>query len=276
MSNLSPFDHFTTYLLDLDGVVYRGEQLLPGARELVEWIDATGRQAAFVSNNSFATVEEVTEKLARLGAPRPQGRVITAGWATITVIAQRFPAGRVFPLTGPSMVEMVRAAGLTPVWLDAEDGQTPDAVLIGLDRTLTYERLARALDAALAGAALYAVNRDPRLPVEDGFRPGTGAVVAAVEAASGRHAEMIGKPAPGILLQALDMLRAPRERALMVGDGLDLDIVAGHAAGVATALTLSGLTSATEAEDATGKRRPEYIFADLAELLVAAQHGRTH
>ncbi|MGH2501289.1 MAG: HAD hydrolase-like protein, partial [Ktedonobacterales bacterium] len=67
-----------------------------------------------------------------------------------------------------------------------------------------------------------------------------------------------------------------RELALMVGDGLDLDIVAGHAAGVATALTLSGLTSATEAEDATGKRRPEYIFADLAELLVAAQHGRTH
>jgi HAD superfamily hydrolase (TIGR01450 family) len=174
------------------------------------------------------------------------------------------------------MVEMVRAAGLTPVWLDAEDGPTPDAVLIGLDRTLTYERLARALDAALAGAALYAVNRDPRLPVEDGFRPGTGAVVAAVEAASGRRAEMIGKPAPGILLQALDMLHAPRERALMVGDGLDLDIVAGHAAGVATALTLSGLTSATEAEDATGKRRPEYIFADLAELLVAAQHGRIH
>lgn len=276
MSNLAPLDYFTTYLLDLDGVVYRGEQLLPGARDLVEWIDATGRQAAFVSNNSFATVEEVTEKLARLGAPRPQGRVITAGWATITVIAQRFPAGRVFPLTGPSMTEMVRAAGLTPVWLDAEDGPMPDAVLIGLDRTLTYERLARALDAALAGAALYAVNRDPRLPVEDGFRPGTGAVVAAVEAASGRHAEMIGKPAPGILLQALDMLHAPRERALMVGDGLDLDIVAGHASGVATALTLSGLTSATEAEDATGKRRPEYIFADLAELLVAAQHGRTH
>ncbi len=276
MSNLASLDHFSAFLLDLDGVVYRGERLLPGARELVEWIDATGRQVAFVSNNSFATVDEVTEKLARLGTPRPQGRVITAGWATITVIAQRFPAGRVFPLTGPSMVEMTRAAGLKPVWLDAKDGPAPDAVLIGLDRTLTYQRLARALDAALAGAALYAVNRDPRLPVEDGFRPGTGSVVAAVEAASGRRAEMIGKPAPGILLQALEMLGAPRERALMVGDGLDLDIVAGHAAGVATALTLSGLTSAHEAEDATGKRRPEYVFADLAELLAAAQNGRPH
>lgn len=271
MSQTVSLADYSAFLLDLDGVVYRGELLLPGARALVEWIDTTGRKVAFVSNNSFATVEEVTEKLARLGTPRPQGRVVTAGWATITAIAQRFPGGRVFPLTGSSMVTMVRAAGLRPVWLDAEDGPTPDAVLIGLDRTLTYERLARALDAALAGAALFAVNRDPRLPVESGFRPGTGAVVAAVEAASGRQAEMIGKPAPGILLQSLRLLGAEPVEALMVGDGLDLDIVAGHAAGVATALTLSGLTSVDEAARATGARKPEYVFPDLAALLAAAQ-----
>lgn len=261
----------SAFLLDLDGVVYRGELLLPGARELVEWVDATGRSVAFVSNNSFATVAEVTEKLARLGTPQPEGRVVTAGWATVAAIAHRFPGGRVFPLTGPSVVEMVRAAGLRPVWLDAEDGPVPDAVVIGLDRTLTYERLARALDAALAGSALYAVNRDPRLPVERGFRPGTGAMVAAVEAASGRRAEMIGKPAPGIVLQALQLLGVRPERALMVGDGLDLDIVAGHAAGVTTALTLSGLTTADEAAEATGVRKPEYIFEDLADLLATAR-----
>jgi HAD superfamily hydrolase (TIGR01450 family) len=271
MSHPHTLADFSAYLLDLDGVVYRGELLLPGARELVEWIDATNRTVAFVSNNSFATVDEVTAKLARLGTPRPQGRVVTAGWATIAVIAQRFPGGRVFALTGPSMVTMVRAAGLRAVWLDDQDGPPPDAVLIGLDRTLTYERLARALDAALAGAALFAVNRDPRLPVEDGFRPGTGAVVAAVEAASGRQAEMIGKPAPGILLQALQLLGAQPAQALMVGDGLDLDIVAGHAAGVTTALTLSGLTTADDAAQATGDRKPEYVFADLAGLLAEAQ-----
>lgn len=271
MSQRLSLANVTAFLLDLDGVVYRGEALLPGARELVEWVDATGRQVAFVSNNSFATVEEVTAKLARLGTPRPEGRVVTAGWATVSAISQRFPGGSVFPLTGPSVVEMVRIAGLRPVWLDAEDGPAPDAVLIGLDRTLTYERLARALDAALAGAALYAVNRDPRLPVEEGFRPGTGALVAAVEAASGRRAEMIGKPAPGIVFQALQLLGAQREHALMVGDGLDLDIVAGHAAGLTTALTLSGLTSADEAAEATGTRKPEYIFDNLAELLDASR-----
>lgn len=269
-----PIADFSAFLLDLDGVVYRGDMLLPGAGELIEWIDATERQVAFVSNNSFATVDEVASKLSRLGIPRPEGRVVTAGWATISVISERFPGGRVYPLTGPSMVTMLQGAGLQPVWMEREDGPTPDAVLIGLDRTLTYARLARALTAALAGAALYAVNRDPRLPVEHGFEPGTGAMVAAVEAASGLRAEMIGKPGPRILLEALHMLDAPIERALMVGDGLDLDIVAGHAAGMTTALTLSGLTSAEEAVSASGERRPEYVFDDLAALLKAARSGR--
>ncbi|HEX8997709.1 MAG TPA: HAD-IIA family hydrolase [Ktedonobacterales bacterium] len=262
---------FSAYLLDLDGVVYRGEVLLPGARELVEWIDATGRKVVFVSNNSFATIEEVTAKLARLGAPRPQGRVVTAGWATVSVIAQRFPGGRVYPLAGPSIETMLRTAGLQAVWTTSKDGPTPDAVVIGLDRTLTYARLSRALSASLDGAALFAVNRDPRLPVENGFEPGTGAVVAAVEAASGRRAEMIGKPSPGIVFQALELLHSPPERALMVGDGLDLDIVAGHAAGVTTALVLSGLTSLDEAEQARGERQPDYTFDDLADLLAAAR-----
>lgn len=272
---MSP-SHFSAFLLDLDGVVYRGDLLLPGARELVEWIDHTGRSVAFVSNNSFATVEEVTAKLARLGAPRPEGRVVTAGSATVHVIAQRFPGGRVYPLAGASIATMLSDAGLQPVWMDAEDGPTPDAVMIGLDRTLTYERLARALDAALAGAALFAVNRDPRLPVEEGFRPGTGAVVAAVEAASGRQCEMVGKPAPGILHEAMQLLHATPEQTLMVGDGLDLDIVAGHAAGVTTALTLSGLTTGAEAAGATGPRKPELIYEDLAALLADATNGRSH
>jgi ribonucleotide monophosphatase NagD (HAD superfamily) len=99
-------------------------------------------------------------------------------------------------------------------------------------------------------------------------------MVAAVEAASGIRAEVIGKPGPGILLEALRLLDVPVESALMVGDGLDLDIVAGHAAGMATALTLSGLTSAEEAALASDKRRPEYVFDDLAALLAAALAGR--
>ena len=234
---------FRAYLLDLDGVVYRGDQLLPGARELVEWLDATGRKAVYLSNNSIATPGQVEAKLARLGMPRPEGRVLTAGYAAAGVLAQRFPGGRVFVLGLPPIEQLVEQAGLQPVWSDSSDGQVPDAVLVALDRGLTYDRLQRALHAILNGAAFYAVNRDPRLPVENGLVPGTGSITAALEYASGQRAQIVGKPEPGIVLEAMRIAGALPDQTLMVGDGLDLDIVAGHAAGVTTALVLTGLTT---------------------------------
>ncbi|MEO7000786.1 MAG: HAD-IIA family hydrolase [Ktedonobacterales bacterium] len=264
---------YRAFLLDLDGVVYRGNQLLAAARAFVEWADASGRQVIFLSNNSFASVAEVAAKLARLGIPHPEERTMTAGQAAALALAERFPGGRVYALTVASVAGMVADAGLQVVWRERVDGPIPDAVLVGLDRTLTYERLSRGLRALLGGAAFYAVNRDPRLPVEDGFEPGTGAIVAALEYASGVSSVVVGKPAPGIVAQALHRLGATAEEALMIGDGLDLDIVAGHAAGVATALVLTGLTTAREARTAQGTRRPEYVFADLAALLHAIHHA---
>ncbi len=264
---------YQAVLLDLDGVVYRGEQLLPGARELVEWLDATGRRALYLSNNSLAAPADVVAKLERLGMPRPEGRVLTAGQVAAQVLGRRIPGGRVFVLALPAIERMVEAAGLRPVWRDAEDGPVPDAVLVGLDRSLTYDRLTRGLRAVLGGAAFIAVNRDPRLPVEDGFEPGTGSVTTALEYASGRQAEIIGKPAPGIVHEALRQLGVDAAHALMVGDGLDLDIVAGHRAGVDTALVLTGLTTAELARDATGERQPGAIYAGMPELLVALKQG---
>jgi 5'-nucleotidase len=264
---------YRAYLLDLDGVIYRGEQVLPGARELVAWLDATGRRVMYLSNNSFATPQAVAAKLARLGMPHPEGRVLTAGGATAQVLAQRFPGGRVYALAMPEIAAMVAEAGLQVVWQEAEDGPTPDAVLVGLDRTLTYDRLARGLRAVLAGAALIAVNRDARLPVERGFDPGTGALTTALEYSSGQQAEIIGKPAPGIVLAALAALETPATDALMIGDALDMDMLAGSAAGVDTALVLTGLTTAEEAHAATGARRPTLVFDDLPALLAAARRA---
>jgi HAD superfamily hydrolase (TIGR01450 family) len=263
-------EDFRTYLLDLDGVVYRGDQLQAGARELVEWLDAGGRKVLYLSNNSIATPQEVEAKLTRLGMPRPEGRVLTAGYAAAQVLAHRFPGGRIFVLGLPSVERMVEQAGLMAVWKDADDADIPDAILAALDRTLTYDRLRRALRAILHGAAFYAVNRDPRLPVEDGFLPGTGSIAAALEYASGQKAEIIGKPSPGIVLEAMRQLGVSPAETLMVGDGLDLDVVAGHAAGVTTALVLTGLTSAEQAEEAVGPRRPHLVFPDLRALLTAA------
>jgi len=250
---------FRAFLLDLDGVVYRGEQVLPGAREFVEWADATGRRVLYLSNNSLQSPDDVGEKLARLGMPRPQGRVLTAGWAAAQLLGQRFPGGRVFVLGVLAVERMVEQAGLHTVWRDAADADVPDAVLVGLDRSLTYERLKRAL----------------RLPMEDGFDPGTGAIATALEYASDVRAEIVGKPAPAIIQQAMRMLGVSPAETLLIGDGLDLDIVAGHAAGVTTALVLTGLTSAEQAAAAEGARKPEMIFPDMRALLAAAQAAAT-
>jgi HAD superfamily hydrolase (TIGR01450 family) len=262
---------FRAYLLDLDGVIYRGDRLLPGARELVEWIDASGHQALYLSNNSIQTPDEVAGKLARLGMPRPYGRTLTAGWAAARAVAGRFPGGRVFVLGVPSVERMAEQAGLRVVWREQVDGPIPDAIIVALDRTLTYDRLRRGLRAVLGGAAFIAVNRDPRLPVEDGFEPGTGSIATALEYASGHHAEIIGKPAPGIVLDAMRQLGVAAHETLMIGDGLDLDVVAGHAAGVATALVLTGLTTAEQADSATGERRPDLVFSDMPALLAVAK-----
>src|SRR5215467_3969485 len=158
---------YRAFLLDLDGVIYRGNQLLPGARAFVEWIDGTGRTAIYLSNNSFFTPGEVAAKLARLGMPAPDGRTMTAGLAAVETIAQRLPGGSVYVLGTPSIEELARREGLTPLQGAALEHTVPDAVLVGLDRTLTVARLSYALRAVLAGAAFYAVNRDPRLPVEN-------------------------------------------------------------------------------------------------------------
>jgi HAD superfamily hydrolase (TIGR01450 family) len=266
-----PMQDFRAFLLDLDGVIYRGEHRLPGARELVEWLDASERRVLYLSNNSMQTPDEVAERLARLGMPRPHGRVLTAGYAAAQFIAARYPGRQVYVLALPSVERMVEEAGLRVVWRDEVDGPTPDVVLVGLDRTLTYPRLKRALRALLEGAAFIAVNRDPRLPMEDSFEPGTGAIATALEYASGVRAEIVGKPAPGIVLEAMRQLDVRAEETLVVGDGLDLDVVAGHAAGATTALVLTGLTTREQADAAEGERRPELLFADCHELLRAAQ-----
>jgi HAD superfamily hydrolase (TIGR01450 family) len=264
---------YRAFILDLDGVIYRGERLLPGAREFVAWADATGRKLTFLSNNSFATPEDVTAKLARLGVPRSEGRVLTSGAAAARQIATRHPGGSVYVLGVASVERMVEREGLRVVWREGMEEARPDALLVGLDFGLTYDRLRRGLRAILAGADFIAVNRDPTLPVEDGFDPGTGSIVAALEYSSGRTAEVIGKPAPGVMLEALQRMDAEAGETLVVGDGLELDIVAGHAANLDAALVLTGMSARAQADAAVGASKPDLVFDGIGDLLQALHEG---
>jgi HAD superfamily hydrolase (TIGR01450 family) len=268
---------YRAYLLDLDGVFYRGAQLLPGAREFVAWLDATDRDYRYLSNNSMQSPEEVAARLRRLGVPAPDFRVLTASQAAITLLAERWPGAPVWIVGLPPLRQMAARAGLRVLNLrqgDAPDdpavgAETARVVLVGLDRSLTYEGLRLATRAVLAGAELLGINRDPQLPMEDGFDPGCGAILAALEVATRRPATIVGKPAPTLLLTAIAAMQADPTTTVMVGDAIEMDIAAGQRAGIDTILVLSGLTDAQHA--AIADPTPTYVLRDLAAILATAQ-----
>src|SRR5258707_13966723 len=131
---------FRAFLLDLDGVVYRGEQVLPGAREFVEWADATGHRVLYLSNNSLQSPDDVADKLARLGMPRPQGRVLTAGWAAAQLLGPRFPGGRVFGLGVPAVARKGEPAGVFTRRRGAAPRDTAGVGLVPAGRRPPHER----------------------------------------------------------------------------------------------------------------------------------------
>ncbi|MBA3825555.1 MAG: HAD-IIA family hydrolase [Ktedonobacterales bacterium] len=268
---------YRSYLLDLDGVVYRGAALLPGARDFIAWLEATGRDYRYLTNNSMQSPADVATRLRSLGIPTPEARVVTASQAAVALFAERWPGQPIWVVGLPSLRQMAAAAGLRV--LNLTEGAAPDdpdagpttarAVLVGLHRSLIYADLQAATRAVLAGAELWGVNRDPQLPMEDGFDPGCGAILAALEVATGHRANIVGKPAPAMLLTTLHAMGADPATAVMVGDGLAMDIAAGQAAGIDTILLLSGLTDAAQA--AVAVQPPTLIFRDLADLLHSAR-----
>lgn len=258
---------YTCYLLDLDGVIYRGNELLPGVHRFLHWLEDTGRSYCFLTNNSTQTPARIQAKLATLGLPTAPERIVSAGVAAAQVAASRHPGGSALVLGSAELASLVADAGCQIVQGPA--GGLAHIVVVGLDRAINYPRLATAQRAIRAGADFIAVNRDPTLPVEhDSLEPGAGAIVAALEVCAGVSPMVIGKPEPTIVQIALAQLAVSPEDAVLVGDGLTLDIPAGQRAGIDTLLLLSGITTAAQAQQAGFP--PERTFADLAALFAAS------
>ena len=253
---------YTTYLIDLDGVVYRGEELIPGAKDFIHWLDAKEKKYLFLTNNSFASENQVISKLARLGIASSPAHVLGAGQAAVQNIAHRFPGASVFVVGEPPLIEMVRDHGLRVATL--EDQQI-DVVLVGLDRTFDYQKLTKAVLAVRAGAAFIVVNRDPLLPVAGGLIAGCGTMVAAIEAGSEVKPEVVGKPEPTLLWEAMRTLESQPGETVMIGDNLGVDILAGQAAGTHTLFVLSGKD--THASLAKSTIQPDHVYENLATVL---------
>jgi HAD superfamily hydrolase (TIGR01450 family) len=264
---------YKTFLIDMDGVVWRGNTLQRGAMEFITWLNTHGYSYRYLSNNSMVAPAELGVRLRDFGIPAQDKQVITASSATVNLLATRYPGQPVWVTGLPSLRQMVANAGLRVINL--QRGDAPDdpalpatsakVVMVGLDRSLTYAGLQQAARALLAGADFLAVNRDFQLPVDDGFDPGCGAIVAALEYTTKRTAEAVGKPSPLLVHEALAEMHMPAESAVIIGDALEQDISAGQSAGIATILVLSGVTSAEKAARAVPP--PTMIARDLADVL---------
>jgi len=222
------------FVFDLDGCVWQGNTLNPGAGEALTALHRAGRGVAFLTNNSRARSRDVRDKLHRLGLTWVE-HTLTPLEILGRVIAERFGRSRVLVIGAQELIDVVAEAGHEIVGVP--DFRKASVVAIGNDFDLTYERLGAACRAAAAGAPLVTPNVDARLPIEDGdFLPGCGAIVAAVVAAAGVSPIVVGKPEPPLFRIALARLGLAADQAAMVGDSVESDVAGGRRAGMRTVL----------------------------------------
>jgi NagD protein len=246
------------FLLDMDGVIYRGNQLIPGADRFIKFLRGEGYPFLFLTNNSQRSRRDVALKLRRLGIEATADDVFTCAMATARFLSTQRPGGTAFIVGESGLAQALHVNGFTL----AED--EVDFVVVGEGRMLNYETLEKAVTLVENGARLIATNMDTRCPTEAGVRPGCGAIVAMIEKASGREAFSVGKPSPVMMRMARKQLGLRTDEVIMIGDTMYTDVLGGVQLGFTTVLVLSGHTSAEEITQYA--YRPDYIAPSVAEL----------
>lgn len=242
---------------DLDGVAYRGDSAIPDAVEAFRRWRAAGIPYAFVTNNATRSAADFAAKLMRMGIITEPEHVFCAVSATASLLRRRWPgATTVFAIGEQPLFEALGEAGFT------QAGENAEIVVLGFDRALTYDKLRTAVRAALGGAPVVVTNPDMLVPVEEGFEPCVGVLMAAVQAAvPDCRSIVVGKPEPAMIEEALGFLGTPRDGTIMIGDQVNTDIAAGKRAGLRSILVKTGV-----AASATAVFQPDRTVASLLEL----------
>ena len=254
------------FVLDMDGTIYLEDLLLPGAVEFVHYLQEAQIPYLFLTNNSSKARRQYHRKLSRLGVAVQEEQIFTSGEATAIYLKEKYARAGIYLVGTPALREEFRQHGYRLTV------RHPAAVVLGFDTTLTYKKLWRLCDLVRAGLPYFATHPDLNCPVEGGYMPDIGAMIAFVAAATGRQPdEIIGKPNYAVVEALKTRLQLPAAQICMVGDRLYTDIALGRA-GMRTALVFSG---ETKQEDLPASPfQPDIVAADLADLLAQLRAAR--
>jgi glycerol 3-phosphatase-2 len=248
---------YDAFVVDLDGVVWRGGEAIPGSSRALQAVRSAGKRLVFLTNNSGEAPEEVARKLTAIGVDAAPSEVLTSASVAARWIRERGLEGSPALVVGPLSVER-QFEGVVGL-LSSADAEKAALVFVGRDTGFTFERLDAASRAVRGGALLLAANRDPTMPVPGGEEPGTGAILAAIEIAAGARAVVVGKP-EGPMMKAAGELVGPG-RVLMIGDRPESDVAGARRAGWDAALVLTGVTAKGHFDP-----EPDYVLRSLADV----------
>ncbi len=247
------------FIIDMDGVIYHGNKLLPGVKKFIQWLRDNKKKFVFLTNSSERTPKELKEKLNRLGIEVGTEVFYTSALATAMFLANQKPKGSAYIIGEAGLINALYNVGYTMNNVD------PDYVVMGESRTYSYEKIEHAVNLVIKGAKLIGANPDLTGPIENGIAPATKALIAPIELATGRNAYFVGKPNPLMMRNALKKIKCTREESVIIGDRMDTDIIAGIEAEIDTCLVLSGITTIDMME--TFAYQPHIVLEGVADIV---------
>jgi len=246
------------FIMDMDGVIYSGDRLIPDARDFIEKLRRNGNKFLFLTNNSRQTPRDLSTKLERMGIQVAKERIFTSAIATAMFMNQQKPKGTAYVIGDAGLYEALHGVGYQITEFN------PDYVVMGETSSYSLEMIEKAINFITAGARFLATNPDPIGPKELGIVPATGALTAPIEVATGRKPYFIGKPNPLMMRTALQKLDSHSENTVMIGDRMDTDVVAGIEAGLETILVLTGVTGREDLKNYS--YQPDRVCRSIGEV----------
>jgi NagD protein len=248
------------FICDMDGVIYHGDKLLPGVKEFVDWLYRENKQFLFLTNGSGKSPKELQQKLRRMGLDVDESHYYTSALATAKFLSRQNPNCSAYVIGEPGLFNALHDAGITFNNFD------PDYVIIGETSNYNYDSICQAVRHVFNGAKLIGTNTDLTAPTENGIVPACRALVAPIEKTTGKTAYYVGKPNPLMMRTGLRMLGVHSEDAVIIGDRMDTDIIAGIESGLDTVLVLTGVTSRESMEQYP--YRPRLVLNGVGDIPV--------